>query len=71
MGKAQAVRVWVPASTANLGAGFDALGMALGLYNEVEVMRGGGEGLRLTIEGEGAERLQTLGAQNLVARAVS
>jgi homoserine kinase len=67
----QCVRVWVPASTANLGAGFDALGMALGLYNEIEVERGVGDGLRLAIEGEGAERLQALGAQNLVARAVT
>lgn len=72
MGMPHCVRVWVPASTANLGAGFDALGMALGLYNEIEVERGGGgDGLRLVIEGEGAERLQALGAQNLVARAVT
>jgi len=71
MGKGQLVRVWVPASTANLGAGFDALGLALGLYNEIEVERGGGDAMRLTIEGEGAERLQALGAQNLVARAVA
>jgi homoserine kinase len=72
MGMPQCVRVWVPASTANLGAGFDALGMALGLYNEIEAERGGvGNGLRLAIEGEGAERLQALGAQNLVARAVT
>lgn len=71
MGDGQWVRVRVPASTANLGAGFDALGLALGLYNEIEVERGGGDGMRLTIEGEGAERLQALGAQNLVARAVA
>ena len=72
MGKGQLVRVRVPASTANLGAGFDALGMALGLYNEIEVERGGdGDGMRLAIEGEGAERLQALGTQNLAARAVS
>jgi len=72
MGKRQLVRVRVPASTANLGAGFDALGMALGLYNEIEVELGGaGDGLRLVIEGEGAERLQALGAQNLAARAVT
>lgn len=68
----QRVRVWVPASTANLGAGFDALGLALGLYNEIEVTYdGGGGGLHLAIQGEGAERLQALGAQNLVARAVA
>lgn len=72
MVRGQWVRVLVPASTANLGAGFDALGMALGLYNEVEVeCGGGGDGLHLVIEGEGAERLQALGTQNLVARAVA
>jgi homoserine kinase len=31
------VRVSVPASSANLGSGFDALGLALGLYDVVEV----------------------------------
>ncbi len=63
------VQVRVPASTANLGPGFDALGMALGLYNEIEVEYGGA-GLTLQIEGEGAEKLQVLGERNLVARAV-
>ncbi len=64
------VRVRVPASTANLGAGFDVLGMALGLYNEVEVELTG-TGLTLEVEGEGAERLQALGDRNLVARSVT
>ncbi len=59
----------VPASTANLGAGFDVLGMALGLYNEVEVELTG-TGLTLEVQGEGAERLQALGERNLVARSV-
>ena len=31
------VRVRVPATTANLGSGFDTLGMALGLQNDVEL----------------------------------
>ncbi|HEX7629031.1 MAG TPA: homoserine kinase [Candidatus Methylomirabilis sp.] len=70
MAKQQWVCVRVPASTANLGAGFDTLGMALGLYNEIEVERAA-DGLHLQIEGEGAERLQALGSQNLVARAVT
>jgi len=64
------IRVRVPASTANLGPGFDALGMALGLYNEVEVELAGGT-LSLEILGEGAERLQALGERNLVARSVT
>jgi homoserine kinase len=70
MEKRRWVRLRVPASTANLGAGFDALGMALGLYNEIELERTG-SGVRLEIEGEGADRLQALGTQNLVARAVT
>jgi homoserine kinase len=64
------VRVRVPASTANLGPGFDALGMALGLYNEIEV-EVAGAGLTLTVEGEGAEKLQALGERNLVARSTT
>jgi homoserine kinase len=64
------VRVRVPASTANLGPGFDVLGMALGLYNEIEV-EFGGTGLRVEVHGEGAERLQSLGDRNLVARSVA
>ena len=35
------VTVRVPASTSNLGPGFDCLGVALRLYNRVTVMRGG------------------------------
>lgn len=70
MNDRQKVRVRVPASTANLGPGFDALGMALALYNEIEVELAG-TGLTLTVEGEGAERLQTLGERNLVARSVT
>ncbi len=31
-------KIKVPASTANLGAGFDTLGIALNLYNEVEII---------------------------------
>lgn len=37
MGRQQAAVVRVPASTANLGPGFDSLGLALGLYIKVEM----------------------------------
>ena len=37
----QRVTVRVPASTSNLGPGFDCLGVALRLYNDVTVQRGG------------------------------
>ncbi|PWK08460.1 homoserine kinase [Tumebacillus permanentifrigoris] len=43
----------VPATTANLGPGFDVLGMALDLYNEIE-MEEIEQGLEITVEGEGA-----------------
>jgi len=31
------IKIWVPATSANLGAGFDTLGMALSLYNIVTI----------------------------------
>ncbi len=57
----------VPATSANLGPGFDALGLALALYNEVVAE----EADRVTVaaEGEGAGRLAT-GERNVVARGV-
>jgi len=47
------VRVRVPATSANLGPGFDALGLALGLYDEVEASLTDG-GLSIDVQGEGA-----------------
>ena len=47
------VRVVAPASTANLGPGFDTAAAALELWNEVVVEEGGG----VEIEGEGAGEL--------------
>jgi homoserine kinase len=53
------VVVDVPASSANLGAGYDCLGVALGLTNRVEVeVRGWSRGeIELTVDGEGADEL--------------
>ncbi|GAA1308255.1 homoserine kinase [Saccharothrix xinjiangensis] len=61
------VRVRVPASTANLGSGFDALGMALGLHDELdfEVVPGG---LEVVVGGEGAADVPT-DERHLVVRA--
>lgn len=47
------MRARVPASTANLGPGFDALALALSLYVEVEVVES--DSLTLRKEGEGAD----------------
>ncbi|MFI0351343.1 homoserine kinase [Actinomadura sp. 9N407] len=46
--------VRAPATSANLGPGFDSLGLALTLYDDVEVAVTGG-GLAIEVEGEGAE----------------
>jgi len=53
------VTVDVPASSANLGAGYDSLGIALGLTNRVEVeVRGWSRGeIELTVYGEGSGEL--------------
>jgi homoserine kinase len=50
------VRVRPPASSANLGPGFDALGLALSLYDEVE-LEVTGSGLAVEVEGEGAREV--------------
>jgi homoserine kinase len=62
-----AVRVRVPATTANLGPGFDCLGLSLDLWNEAD-FRLDGEGVWVQVNGEGAGRLPG-GADNLAARA--
>ncbi|MBI3242176.1 MAG: homoserine kinase [Chloroflexi bacterium] len=65
------VRVLVPASTANLGPGFDCLGLALSLYNTVEMTAlGPAEGLQVEIKGEGADRLSP-DENNLIVRAAN
>jgi len=48
------VRIRVPASTANLGAGFDAIGLALQLYLRVEVRRVEQGPSRIEFSGEDA-----------------
>jgi homoserine kinase len=63
-----AVRVRVPATSANLGPGFDALGLALSLYDDVDV-RVRESGLSIEIEGEGAD-LAGAGEDHLVVRAM-
>ncbi|MCM2578175.1 homoserine kinase [Streptomyces meridianus] len=54
--RAAAVRVRVPATSANLGPGYDAFGLALGLYDDV-VVRVAESGLHVDIAGEGAGTL--------------
>ena len=61
------VHVRVPATSANLGPGFDTLGLALALHNEVTAEDG--QGVTVRIEGEGANRLPR-DSDNVVARGV-
>jgi len=66
----QKVVVDVPATTANLGPGFDCLGAALDLNNRFAMRRieGGGERFELIIEGSEGSHLRG-GPENLVYRA--
>ena len=59
--------VRVPATTANIGPGFDCLGLALNLWNEVRFSVQG-DGLVVSGEGPGTEELPR-DEDNLVARA--
>lgn len=63
------MRVRVPATSANLGPGFDCLGVALALYNRVELrVLAAGDAPRVEVEGEGAGVLER-GPGNLAYRA--
>jgi homoserine kinase len=66
--RSEAVHVRVPATSANLGPGFDALGLALGLYDDV-VVRVTGSGLVIKVAGEGAEDVP-LTEEHLLVRAM-
>jgi len=63
------VLVRVPATSANLGPGFDALGLALALHDEIEV-RAAGTRLSLEVTGEGADVVADAGERHLVVRAM-
>ncbi|MEN3219530.1 homoserine kinase [Mycolicibacterium porcinum] len=58
----------VAASSANLGPGFDSLGLALSLYDEI-IVETTDSGLQLEVEGEGAGQVP-LDATHLVVRAI-
>ncbi|MCF8590229.1 homoserine kinase [Gordonia liuliyuniae] len=62
------VRVRVPGSSANLGPGFDCLGLALGLYDEIQVTVAAA-GVVVAVDGESAGEVPT-DERHLVARAV-
>jgi homoserine kinase len=66
--RAAPARVRVPATSANLGPGFDSFGLALQLYDDV-VVRVAESGLAVDVAGEGADDVRR-DKRNLVVRAV-
>jgi len=63
------VLVRVPATSANLGPGFDALGLALSLHDEIEV-RVTASGLDVEVSGEGADEVGDAGEKHLLVRSM-
>jgi len=59
------IKIRVPATSANLGPGFDCLGLALDLWNEIAFEEAGQLKYRAT--GEGAEKLNK-GSRNLLTK---
>jgi homoserine kinase len=66
---ADRARVRVPATSANLGPGFDSLGLALALHDDVEVRALGSADVVVDVVGEGAEDVPS-GEDHLVVRAL-
>jgi len=60
------IKIRVPATSANLGPGFDCLGLAVNLWNEISFKEA--DGLRYHCDGEGAEKLNK-GNRNLLTKA--
>lgn len=57
------VSIAIPATTANLGPGFDCIGMAIDIWNSIEIEPSKSPGVE--VNGEGAEELPT-GTTNLI-----
>ncbi|MFI6632665.1 homoserine kinase [Nonomuraea fuscirosea] len=63
------VDIRVPATSANLGPGYDALGLALNLHDEVRATLSDERGVHVTVVGEGAGEVD-LGEGHLVVKAM-
>jgi homoserine kinase len=64
------IRIRIPASTSNLGPGFDSQGLALTLYLTVDVSPGDDGTTAFTFAGEGAAELSAAAEENLIHRAM-
>lgn len=65
-----AVTVRVPASSANLGPGFDSIGLALGVWDECTASVSAQPGVRISVEGSGAGEVP-LDENHLVFRSMT
>lgn len=69
MFRAAPTRVRVPATSANIGPGFDAFGLALALYDDVVAQVSDDAGVRVDVHGEGADDVPR-DHRHLVAKAM-
>lgn len=69
MFRAAPTRVRVPATSANIGPGFDSMGLALALYDDVVAQVSDDAGIRVDVHGEGAEAVPR-DHRHLVAKAM-
>ncbi len=70
MGVGRTVEVTVPATSANLGPGFDTLGLALSIYDSLVVTELPAGELEIEVAGSGAEEIPR-DASNLVVRSIA
>lgn len=63
------IRVRVPGTSANCGPGFDSIGLACTVYNDLELTLTCEPGVKITIVGEGAQNIPT-DERNIVWRSV-
>lgn len=69
-GAARTVTVTVPATSANLGPGFDTLGLALSIYDTLTVSSFADDRLEIEVTGSGADKIPR-DASNLVFRSIA
>ncbi|MBO4852381.1 MAG: homoserine kinase [Schwartzia sp.] len=65
----KSVKIRVPATSANCGPGFDCLGVACTMYNELSLTLKKEPGVEIQVEGEGAENIPT-DERNLAWRSI-
>ncbi|MCH4166247.1 MAG: homoserine kinase [Megasphaera sp.] len=67
----QSIHVQIPATSANVGSGFDAVGIALTLYNEIYFTEEANKDhITIEIEGLGKDEIPTIFENNMVGQAM-